>query len=251
MGDCLLCTRMHAFTFQALVALALWLSCRTSHYHKARQQSYSWAPPLHQGSICTLQDDFEDWPPRLIIRTDDPAVGISDVLPAAVLAALARSTKLRASALEVLEFEGMGDLRMIARKLRLELGDSAFLAACMESETGLLLTCVSGQADRSHVHCAILLIACPQSGLQRRPLQVLRAARACVTMQGYNFCCKITLRRLMAGCCTMRRPVQCIWLQIQWTQTSCKHTPEHCCSKGCVSYHRRQTLQLSNAAVCA
>ena len=73
-----------------------------------------------------MQDDFEEWPPRLIIRTDDPALGLADVLPASIAALLLRSTKLKVG-LEVLEFDGMADLRLIARKLVSELGPRALL----------------------------------------------------------------------------------------------------------------------------
>lgn len=74
-----------------------------------------------------MQDDFDDWPPRLIIRTDDPALGIADVLPPSIAALLLRSTKLN-SGLQVLSFDGMGDLRLIARRLVAELGPRAHLA---------------------------------------------------------------------------------------------------------------------------
>lgn len=72
-----------------------------------------------------LQDDFEPWPPRIIMRTDDAATGIADILPASLLAALMRTTKLGSSGLEILEFDNMEDLRLLARKLQSELGDRA------------------------------------------------------------------------------------------------------------------------------
>ena len=72
-----------------------------------------------------MQDDFEPWPPRIIMRTDDAATGIADILPASLLAVLMRTTKLASSGVEILEFDNMGDLRVLARKLQAELGDSA------------------------------------------------------------------------------------------------------------------------------
>jgi hypothetical protein len=76
-----------------------------------------------------LQDDFAEWPPRLIVRTDDAALAVSDVLPPAIAALLLRSTKLR-SGLEVLDFDGMEQLRLIASRLRDNLGERA-LASCV------------------------------------------------------------------------------------------------------------------------
>lgn len=84
--------------------------------------------PRHAGHTvytCFVQDDFDPSPARIIIRTDDPALGIADILPASIAALLLKSTKLGKSGLEVLEFDGMDNLRLIARKITAELGSRA------------------------------------------------------------------------------------------------------------------------------
>jgi hypothetical protein len=78
-------------------------------------------------------DDFDPWPLRLVVRTTDPAVCATELLPPAIAAVLLRSNKLGASRLEVLEFENMESLRVIARKLFTELGSRAlpfFASSC-------------------------------------------------------------------------------------------------------------------------
>jgi hypothetical protein len=76
-------------------------------------------------SMCLLQDHFDPSPARIIIRTDDPALGIADILPATIAALLLKATKLGKSGLEVLEFDSMDNLRLIARKISAELGSRA------------------------------------------------------------------------------------------------------------------------------
>jgi hypothetical protein len=79
----------------------------------------------------THTDDFEPWPPRLVVRTTDPAVSATELLPPAVAALLFRSNKLGASRLEVLEFKDMESLRVIARKLLAELGPRALSSSLL------------------------------------------------------------------------------------------------------------------------
>lgn len=69
-----------------------------------------------------MQDDFDPWPPRLVVQTADPSDKAITVLAAPVVAALMRHTKLGASGLEILEFDGMDTLRIVARRLAAELG---------------------------------------------------------------------------------------------------------------------------------
>lgn len=70
-------------------------------------------------------DDFEPRPPRIVLRTADPAISATELLPPSLGALLLRSNKLSASRLEVLEFDDMESLRVVVRKLAARLGDRA------------------------------------------------------------------------------------------------------------------------------
>ena len=74
---------------------------------------------------CALQDDFDPWPPRLVVQTSHPSAEAVAALPAPVAAVLLRHSKLGASGLEILEFDGMDTLRLVARRLAEELGAGA------------------------------------------------------------------------------------------------------------------------------
>eukprot|EP00892_Ulva_mutabilis_P012121 jgi/Ulvmu1/9281/UM050_0030.1 len=77
---------------------------------------------LLRGTREGHKDDFEPWPPRLVVQTSDPSAEAVAALPAQVAAVLLRHSKLSASGLEIMEFDGMDSLRVVARRLMKELG---------------------------------------------------------------------------------------------------------------------------------
>jgi hypothetical protein len=69
-----------------------------------------------------VQDDFEDWPPRLVVQMNDSSADASAFLPASIAALLLQKKTLASSGLQILEFEGMENLRVVAQKIVSELG---------------------------------------------------------------------------------------------------------------------------------
>lgn len=69
-----------------------------------------------------MQDEFEPWPHRLVVQTNDSGADIGDLLPASIGALLLQKKTLSSSGLQILEFEGMDSLRVVARKIIRDLG---------------------------------------------------------------------------------------------------------------------------------
>lgn len=79
------------------------------------------------GGICStlflqLQDEFEPWPHRLVVQTNDSGSDVGEFLPASIAAMLLQKKTLSSSGLQILEFEGMDSLRVVARKIIRDLG---------------------------------------------------------------------------------------------------------------------------------
>lgn len=69
-----------------------------------------------------IQDEFEPWPHRLVVQTNDSGSDVGEYLPASIAALLLQKKTLSSSGLQILEFEGMDSLRVVARKIIRDLG---------------------------------------------------------------------------------------------------------------------------------
>lgn len=91
-----------------------------------RLDIHDWAACCKYHIVHSVQDDFDPWPPRLVVQTSDPSAEAIAALPAPVAAVLLRHSKLGASGLEIMEFENMDSLRAVARRLAEDLGPGIF-----------------------------------------------------------------------------------------------------------------------------
>lgn len=67
--------------------------------------------------LTNFQDEFEPSPHRLVIQTNNSGSDVGDFLPASIGALLLQKKTLSSSGLQILEFEGMDSLRIVARKI--------------------------------------------------------------------------------------------------------------------------------------